>query len=134
MSSFTKMAEDWIKQHCGDTPTQSADVPALTLMGHTEPADEPEAWREPFRTWISKACVLRHRCSGGISCLHVHFAEWCAAGDQVCPPTRLTFERLLNDARFIFSDGLVEGLLLREDVDAATLKKAPTASRRAARI
>jgi hypothetical protein len=88
------------------------------------PADEPDAWREPFHIWMMTACVRRHRGSGGIGCLHVRFAEWCAAGNQVCPPMRLTFVRLLTDAGFSFSDGLVNGLLLREDLEAATMLRA----------
>jgi hypothetical protein len=84
------------------------------------PADDPEAWRKSFRTWVKSACVRHARSFGGIGCLHVHFAEWAITHDAV-PCTRDTFEVLLSDAGFLFCDGMVSGLILHEDYEAARL-------------
>ena len=84
------------------------------------PVDDPAAWREPFHAWALSECVFKDRCFGGIGCLHVHFAEWAITHDAV-PCTRDTFEVLLSDAGFLFCDGMVSGLILHEDYDAARL-------------
>ena len=82
------------------------------------PVDDPAAWREPFQTWLMADCVRHERSFGGIGCLHVHFAEWAITHDAV-PCTRDTFERLLSDAGFLLCDGMVSGLILAEDWQAA---------------
>jgi hypothetical protein len=100
-----------------------------TMVAAQPPEDDPAAWREPFQAWKTSRCVRRDRCFGGMGCLHIHFADWAISHDAV-PCTRQTFERLLTDAGFIIADGLVESLLLREDMEAATLR---TASKTAVR-
>jgi hypothetical protein len=101
----------------------------LAVKGHAsshaeaqlEPqADDPEAWRKPFRTWVKSACVRHDGSSGGIGCMHIHFAEWAIANDAV-PCTRATFELLLSEAGLLLCDGMVLDLILKIDYEAARL-------------
>ncbi len=85
------------------------------------PLDEPDAWRGPFRQWMTEQCVSKDRCFGGIGRLLIHFAEWSIANDSV-PCTRPTFETLLTEAGFLQADGFVSGLFLAEDWGAARCK------------
>lgn len=124
MNTFTQMAEEWIRQYQSQIPL----APEL-------PADDPDGWREPFHAWALSECVFKDRCFGGIGCLRVHFCEWADAHNAV-PCTRQTFEQLLTDAGFLVCDGMVSGLILKEDYDAAHWKPAPkavTTRRRAVR-
>lgn len=97
-------------------------------VGHPQiisaPADEPDAWREPFHAWALSECVFKDRCFGGIGCLHVHFCEWADAHNAV-PCTRQTFEQLLTDAGYLHADGFVSGLILSEDWHAAHWQPKP---------
>ncbi len=107
-------------------PTSVSFVSAIS--GETQiisaPADEPDAWREPFHAWALSECVFKDRCFGGIGCLHVHFCEWADAHNAV-PCTRETFEQLLSDAGFLHADGFVSSLILHEDWEAAHWKPQP---------
>ena len=78
-------------------------------------ADDPTAWQPAFERWILSHCVFRDRCAGGIACLHLHFAAWCIQHSDVCPCTRPTFELLLACEGFELADGLVRGVILKED-------------------
>jgi len=91
-----------------------------TDRGHSTPeakltADDPTAWQPAFERWILSHCVFRDRCAGGIACLHLHFAAWCIQHSDVCPCTRPTFELLLACEGFELADGLVRGVILKED-------------------
>lgn len=88
----------------------------LNLLSDRSP-DAPEACREDFAGWAAARCAHREGRDdwGGIGCLLVDFAEWCASRDATpCP--RTTFEQLLQDAGFRLKDGMVSGLVLREDL------------------
>lgn len=78
------------------------------------PAHDPAAWAEDFHRWAFGCCVYRDRHFGGIGALHTDFCQWTNAHESV-PCTRMTFEALLRDQGFFFADGLVYGLLLKED-------------------
>jgi hypothetical protein len=103
-----------------DTPCVKS---VLSVISHA-PADEPDAWREPFHAWATSQCVFKDRCFGGIGCLHVHFCEWADAHNAV-PCTRQTFEQLLTDAGYLHADGFVSGLILSEDWHAAHWRPEP---------
>ena len=106
MATFTDMANEWIKNN----------MPARVLEKVLEPdSHDPSAWAEDFHRWALARCVWRDRGFGGIGALHTDFSEWSIARDDV-PCTRTTFERLLSDAGFFRADGLVSGLVLREDL------------------
>jgi len=83
--------------------------------------DSMHARRGSFGQWRMTTCVVKERCFGGVGCLHVRFAAWCIAHDAL-PCTRETFETLLTDAGFLIADGLVSGLILAEDWQAAHWK------------
>jgi hypothetical protein len=76
-------------------------------------AHDPAAWAEDFHKWVMEQCAFRDRCFGGIGCLHVHFCEW--ASTRSVPCTRETFEALLRMEDFETADGLIYGLILKED-------------------
>jgi hypothetical protein len=82
--------------------------------------DAPDPWREDFARWKSNYCIHRE-CRddwGGIGCLWVDFCGWAAKHDSVhCE--RQTFERLLTDEGYRCVEGMVAGLVLRVDLDAA---------------
>ena len=82
------------------------------------PPDDPAAWEAAFASWVKSACVRHDRSFGGIGCLYVHFAEWAITHDAV-PCTRQTFEVLLTKGGFLLCDGMVSGLILHEDFEAA---------------
>jgi hypothetical protein len=90
----------------------------------SDQADDPSAWRKVFHQWRTRQCVSKDRCFGGVSSLHIHFAEWAIAHDAV-PCTRPTFEVLLGEAGFLVCDGMVSGLILAEDWHAAHWKPDP---------
>jgi hypothetical protein len=86
------------------------------------PEDDPAAWSEDFARWQAENCIHREGWDdwGGIGSLWVDFCEWTVGRDSV-PCTRRTFERLLDDAGFLCSEGMVSGLILRADFDAVGL-------------
>lgn len=80
--------------------------------------------------WLLDRCAYRDRCFGGVGGLHLDLARWCAEHGQPVPASRRAFETALQAEGFaVTTDGLVYGLLLREDVEAALLPQtAPQAS------
>lgn len=82
--------------------------------------DSPDVWREDFARWAAESCIRRdgRGDSASIGCLLLDFGEWsCAHNSVSCK--RATFERLLWDAGFRCADGLVEGIVLKADLEAA---------------
>jgi hypothetical protein len=101
-------------------------VPTLPVCGAKSEANavsthDPAAWRSDFNRWQAQRCVSRlsygFEDAGGIGCLFLDFAEWCADYDAA-PPRREIFEALLRDAGFCVADGFVCGLILRADFEA----------------
>jgi hypothetical protein len=105
MNTFTKIAEDWIKEHQTLTTAHPTSAP---------PAVNSFGWAEDFHRWALDHCVYRDRCFGGIGALHRDFCEWLIAHDEV-PCTRQAFESLMDESGFFSVDGMVSGLILRED-------------------
>lgn len=80
------------------------------------PAHDAAAWAEDFHRWALSNCVYRDRCFGGIGALHTNFCRWTLDHKSV-PCRDETFEQLLRDAGFFFADGLVYGLVLKQDAE-----------------
>jgi hypothetical protein len=91
------------------------------LQSRGIPPDDPTEWRTPFARWLEATCARDHRCSGGVSSLHIAFCEWAIAHDDV-PCKRLTFECLLRESGFQIDEAagvtLVSGLTFRGDPEA----------------
>jgi hypothetical protein len=90
---------------------------------HDPPVHDPDAWREPFARWLDSTCVRDPRCAGGLGCLHIAFCEWAISHDDV-PCNRLTFECLVRESGLQISEGLVCGLIFRQDFEAVGLRTA----------
>jgi hypothetical protein len=104
MSTFTAMADAWIRERRATDPV---------VLLRKIPPDDPAGWKPEFETWVSAHCVFRDGCWGAIGCLHVAFCEW--AEKESVPCSRQCFEWLLRDEGFQLADGLVYGLILKED-------------------
>jgi hypothetical protein len=66
MNTFTKMAEDWIRQNS----TQAAKQPqAIFVPSDSTLTQDAAEWREPFSRWLDSACMFSPRCFGGLACL-----------------------------------------------------------------
>jgi hypothetical protein len=102
-------------------PPQNGGVCADVVLDGIPPHD-PAEWRGTFVQWLNSACAYHPRCFGGIGCLHLAFCDWEIAHDGV-PCTRDTFERLLEESDHLIADGLVSGLILREDFAWANSKE-----------
>ena len=76
----------------------------------------PDAWAEDFHIWALSQCVYHDRCFSGISALHRDFTNWAIAR-EVDTCTVETFKWLLDNAGFFSADGMVSGLILKEDLD-----------------
>jgi hypothetical protein len=115
---FSEMAEEWMRKNMPMPKTQQTVTEATDDMN----SDAPGAWKEDFTRWVSERCINREDRDdwGGIGSLWVDFCEWVVGRDSV-PCIRWTFERLLDNAGFLCSDGMVSGLILRRDFEAADL-------------
>lgn len=94
-----------------------------SIPGETQnisgPEHAPAAWRADFDQWRAEKCIQRREPgdSGCIKSLWNDFVDWTLARERV-PCVRPTFERLLTDAGFQLKNGMVLGLLLREDFES----------------
>jgi hypothetical protein len=81
------------------------------------PAEDPVYWREDFTKWKQEQCIQRsgYQDCGGVGPLYVNFCEWTVLHKSV-PCMRLTFEQLLRGAALFVANGMVRGLVLREDL------------------
>lgn len=109
-----------------DTPI-AAQSQNFSSFGASVPVDEPDAWRVEYEKWMRKACVFDEGSAGSVACLNRSFADWCIAGNAVCPCTAETFARLLAQDGFEIGEGMIARLVLTEDHRAARLA-APSAS------
>jgi hypothetical protein len=85
------------------------------------PAQDLEAWREPFVHWLDSTCQRHPRLFGSVSKLHLAYCEWEIANSGV-PCTREAFLCFLEELGFLMGniDGvlLVSGLTFRDDAEA----------------
>jgi len=86
---------------------------------------DPSFWNEDFFRWALDRCVYRDRCFCGVGALCADFGSWAVFHNTV-PCTRRIFQELLENAGLFIADGLVYGLILREDLESLTsLQDAP---------
>lgn len=115
MSTFSEMAEEWMRENMPRTePPQAAHEATEGMSIHA-----PEAWRLNFARWRAERCVSRicYEDSAGIGCLLLDFAEWCTAHEaESCQ--RAKFEALLEEAGFRCAEGMAAGLVLKVDLEA----------------
>jgi hypothetical protein len=95
------------------------------LQSRSEQETESAPEGDALGLWLLGRCVYRDRCAGGVGGLHLDFARWCAAQGLTLPESRCSFVAALQAAGFaVTADGLVSGLVLREDVEAVFHTKA----------
>jgi hypothetical protein len=107
MNTFTQMAEDWLRQQ--------AKVNAQTEEIPPEEGPLDDGWG----LWLLDRCVYRDRWRGGTSSLYVDLARWCVDHGRPVPASRAAFVTGLQAEGFqVTPDGLVYGLILRDDLEA----------------
>ena len=96
------------------------EIRALLLEGRPEQQADPESDGDSLPgEWMLERLVFRDLCFGGIAALHLDLARWSACHARPVPASRRGFERALQAEGFAVSmDGLVYGLVLREDIEA----------------
>jgi hypothetical protein len=90
-------------------------------------APDPGAWAENFHRWMLERCAFRIRCFGGLESLYCDLHDW-SKDRQEEPPSRTVFDQLLGSAGLFQANGLVSGLVLREDVDVVRSANKPHTS------
>lgn len=100
---------------------RALDLPEMSseMSKDSVPIEDFRAWAEDFHRWTLDRCVWRQRDFSGIGPLCKDFGCWALEHDIV-PCQRKTFEALIEDAGFLFADGLVSGLILKADLRAFT--------------
>ena len=121
--------------HTGQTSPSGAEftpAPKLSVLPF-EPsrgalgAGQTTSGAEQFSRWALAHCVFRDGCYGGVAALHKHLCAWCVERGRAVPSPS-TFGALLADEGFTLTEfGLVYGLLLREDWEAAHAPPPPPA-------
>ena len=86
---------------------------------------EASAWKEDFQRWAMVRCLYCPRDFGGIGALHRDFCDWCINHHSV-PCVRAVFEQLVQMMGLLVADGLVSGLILKEDLAWANAVGEPT--------
>jgi hypothetical protein len=82
-------------------------------------AEDPAYWRADFTKWMQDNCTVRAGFDdwGGVGGLLLDFSRFQVARKDV-PCTRHSFETLLRDAGLFVREGMVQGLVLKEDLCA----------------
>jgi hypothetical protein len=110
MGIFTDIAEEIIRSnnYVPGIPV----TPAPLVAEH-----DPSEWEDDCCEWIGERVTHREHFDdwGGLSALHCSFAKWSVDHGRV-PCTRQTLEALLRDAGFLVVNGMVQGVLLTEDL------------------
>lgn len=96
---------------------RSADLALVELL----PA-EVRQWDDTMRAWTQARCAFREQSRGSVSRLYVDHIEWAHQIRQPFICDRETFQAVLMALGFQIQDGMVSGLLLREDWEAAFWK------------
>ncbi len=99
--------------------SDSAYMAQVELM-----TDEIRARDDAFHGWTRAVCVWREHSWCGLGGLHVSYCEWADAHNaDLCD--RQTFEAVLACLGFTLKDGMVYGLIFREDAETAAAYNAP---------
>jgi hypothetical protein len=88
----------------------------IAFMRPSSPSSDCDhaAWKEEFHRWMLVRCTYKGRCFGGIEQLYANFREWCVSvGEVPCPSSG--FVALLSEDGYFFANGLISGVVLRED-------------------
>ncbi len=84
-----------------------------------EPVWDISGYAEDFGRWLLAHCVFLDRCWCGVAALHRAWCDWCFL-EHAVPANLPTFRALLEDEGFALTErGMVYGLLLRVDWEAA---------------
>jgi hypothetical protein len=111
---------------CGPASVKTGPTKLTLRVQQAEPSpaqgmevQDHEAWAEDFAAWMKERCAHREGKDdwGGIGGMLVDFGEW-AVGHNSVPCTRLVLEALLRAAGFHVANGMVQGLVLRIDLEA----------------
>jgi hypothetical protein len=106
MNTFSRMAEDWLRQQ----------VTVNTQPEESTPAEVPID--EEWGLWMLARCVYRDRCWGGVGALHLDLARWCADHGRPVLASRRAFVAALQAEGFeVTADGFVYGLMLARDLE-----------------
>lgn len=106
MNTFSRMAEDWLRQQ----------VTVNTQPEEITPAEVPID--EEWGLWMLARCVYRDRCWGGVGALHLDLARWCADHGRPVLASRRAFVAALQAEGFeVTADGFVYGLMLARDLE-----------------
>jgi len=139
-SELTKPTKPTSVSFVGSSPGKakksSPDEPAAGLMAQVELLpSEIQAWNDAMRAWTQARCALRERSWGSVSSLYVDHVAHAHQTGGMFAPDRETFQAILMALGFAIEDGMVYGLLLREDEEAAHWRpKPPSLKRNSARI
>jgi hypothetical protein len=87
------------------------------LQSRTDPEADLEQDAE-LGLWMLDRCVFRDHSWSGVAALHLDRSRWCAEHGRPMPGSRRAFVTALQAEGFSVADGLVYGLLLREDLAA----------------
>ena len=89
------------------------------LQSRTEQEEDSAPGSDALGLWMLARCVYRDRCFGGVGALYLDLARWCAEQGRPMPASRRAFAVELQTEGFVLTaDGLVYGLMLREDLTA----------------
>lgn len=88
--------------------------------------DEIVAWENAvIYPWATSQCTFMDRAWGGLSSLYVSNCEWCAAHNMAPIPEMETFATILMALGFSVKDGMVYGLIFKEDLEAVHWQPEP---------
>jgi len=90
------------------------------LQSRTEQETDCAPESDALGLWMLARCVYRDRCFGGVGALYLDLARWCTEHGRPMPASRRAFAAELQTEGFVLTtEGLVYGLLLAEDLEAA---------------
>ena len=120
MSTFTQMAENWIRQnHRQSVPSPEASPCSVTLAQVDLLPAEIRKWDDAMLVWVRAHCAFRERSWGIVSSLYVNHIEWAHETDHPFAADRETFQAILMGLGFQIADGMCYGLILKEDCAGA---------------
>lgn len=129
LTKLTKPASvSFVSAISGETQIISApdEAPQPHLLAAVELLPrEVQAWDDVFLSWTQAHCAFRERSWGGLSSLYISHIEWAHQTGRQTSGDRETFAAVLMSLGFTIQDGLVYGLLLNEDLEAAYWKPTP---------
>ena len=105
-------------------PSEPSPRPETMAQVELLPAEVKE-WDDAMHAWTQARCSWRERSSGSLSRLYISHIEHTHQTGGMFAPDRETFVAILMALGFQIQDGMVSGLLLREDYEAAHWRPEP---------